>query len=76
MKKFDWKDVKGKCNGVKQFGKWYNHSPISCIHTQRTLNEDKVVRCQVKRCTKKANWMTTIKGIGLIFLCFGHGEDA
>lgn len=63
LKKHDWKNVKNKTVGVKQFGQW--------------KLGDKLVKCQIKYCrTKEANWLTTVPGIGLIFLCFGHGEDA
>lgn len=62
MKKLEWKNIKDKTDGVKQFGAW--------------KEKGNVVKCQIKSCTKEANWITTVKGIGLIFLCFGHGEDA
>ena len=63
FKKFKWENIKDKSNGVKQFGSWRNRET------------EEPTKCQVKWCTKQANWMTTIKGAGLVFLCFGHGED-
>lgn len=58
VKEYSVKEAKKKIGYVKEFGSW----------TYKGTKETAL--CQIKGCSKKAQWLTNI-GI----LCFSHGND-